>query len=69
MTFCLHLIDNDNSFLAQYGFKCFFFLVILPELLENFERASAEVTQCPDLTRPPFNLVSEGLKNCFKING
>jgi len=43
---------------------------ILPELLENFENASAEVVQCPDLTQPPFNLTSEGLsgdENVFDI--
>jgi len=33
---------------------------ILPELLDNFENASIEVVQCPDLTQPPFNLTSEG---------
>ncbi|XP_025193709.1 ester hydrolase C11orf54 homolog [Melanaphis sacchari] len=43
---------------------------ILPELLKNYENASAEVVQCPDLTQPPFNLVSEGLsgnENVFDI--
>lgn len=33
---------------------------ILPDLLDNFENASAEVVQCPDLTQPPFNLTSKG---------
>ncbi|XP_050056367.1 ester hydrolase C11orf54 homolog [Aphis gossypii] len=43
---------------------------ILPDLLDNFENASAEVVQCPDLTQPPFNLASEGLngdENVFDI--
>ncbi|NP_001232953.1 uncharacterized protein LOC100572956 [Acyrthosiphon pisum] len=43
---------------------------ILPELLDNFENASVEVVQCPDLTQPPFNLTSEGLcgdENVFDI--
>jgi len=40
---------------------------ILPELLDNFENASAEVVQCPDLTQPPFNLTSEGEHKCIPI--
>ncbi|VVC29291.1 Domain of unknown function DUF1907 [Cinara cedri] len=43
---------------------------ILPELSKNFERASAEVVQCPNLTLSPFNLFSEGLsgdENVFDI--
>lgn len=43
---------------------------ILPELLDNFENASVEIVQCPDLTQPPFNLISEGLsgdENVFDI--
>ncbi|XP_022166596.1 ester hydrolase C11orf54 homolog isoform X2 [Myzus persicae] len=44
---------------------------ILPKLLENFENVSAEVVQCPDLTKSPFNLTSEGLcgdENVFDIS-
>lgn len=34
--------------------------VVLPGLLENFEKASMEVVQCPDLTKPPFHLAAKG---------
>jgi len=51
---------NNNAMQIHIMPVDFTILAILPDLLDNFENASAEVVQCPDLTQPPFNLTSEG---------
>lgn len=36
------------------------FLVFQKKLSENFHEVHAEVTDCPDLTKEPYNLAGEG---------
>lgn len=54
------MIIHNNALQIHILLVCFTISAILPDLLDNFENASAEVVQCPDLTQPPFNLASEG---------
>lgn len=61
------MIINNNAMQIYILSVDFTISAILPELLDNFENASAEVVQCPDLTQPPFNLTSEGEHNYIPI--
>jgi len=55
-------IYNTYKYISYYNAYCIFILIIVlqNELSTDFEEATVEWVDCPDLTDEPFNLAAPG---------